>query len=314
MRRDTHEPEYRSHYEPDAADVELRETGDDGTFSVRLPIATTGEVRNEGDQPLRTEELEGMATQIEERSIGVFLDHGQNPELGSRYSAAEKVGEWRNGTVASGGSDEDRLVADAVMMDPETMPSPAGGIRGSLAAVKAQADRGFALSASIGWREDDAFPGGNDLMEASIVGIGADWRTNAEAAAASTEAMARAAVAAGADPDAFVDAVRAEMTRGRDSDVETEFPDDASELSGEEFRKVMLESQREQAELLEEIVEAELEGDEEDDREASNPGETLLEAMTSTDGDRRGSSPDGGNGRGPIEALLDEAAQEATDG
>lgn len=202
---------YRTHTTPPTNRVEYRQPDDteDGVFEVRMPIATTGEVRNQGDDPLTRSELSGMARQINDRSVGVFLDHGGSSLGGmERYSAVEKVGEWREAEV-SGEQAEDgptELVATARLMDPESLPSGVGDLRAALGSIKEQVKRDFSVSASIGWREDDSYPGGNDLMEASIVGIGADPRTTSEASEAGV--VARAAVEAGADPDALLDAVR----------------------------------------------------------------------------------------------------------
>jgi hypothetical protein len=202
---------YRTHTTPPTDKVTYRQpdNSEDGVFEVRMPIATTGEVRNQGDDPLTRSELSGMARQINDRSVGVFFDHG-GTSLGGmeRYSAVEKVGEWREAEV-SGEQAEDgptELVATARLMDPESLPSGVGDLRAALGSIKEQVKRDFSVSASIGWREDDSYPGGNDLMEASIVGIGADPRTTSEASEAGV--VARAAVEAGADPDALLDAVR----------------------------------------------------------------------------------------------------------
>ncbi|WP_435175638.1 hypothetical protein [Halorussus sp. AFM4] len=183
------ELQHRAYHQPDPDRVTVREPDDedtDGVFTVRMPIASTGEVRNQGDDPLTRDELAGMAQQIEERSVGVFLDHGANRDISaSRYGATGKVGEWANPDVVDAG-EEDLLEADARLMDPDTLPDATGSVREALSALKAQVERDFALSSSIGWREDDTYPGGNDLMEASIVGIGADPRTTSEAPGAAT--------------------------------------------------------------------------------------------------------------------------------
>lgn len=190
---DPDEPQHRAYHQSDPSRVTVRDTDDeDGVFAVRMPIASTGDVRNKGDDPLTRDELDGMAQQIEERAVGVFLDHGTNRDIsGSRYGATGKVGEWAASELVEGSDGEDLLEADARLMNPETLPDTTGSVREALAALKAQVERGFALSSSIGWREDDSSPGGNDLMEASIVGIGADPRTTSDGASA---AMARAVV------------------------------------------------------------------------------------------------------------------------
>jgi len=221
---DTQDPTYRSKIDPPADSVALRDAeeveGGDDMMEVRMPVASTGEVRNEGDDPLTTDELRGMAEQVGDLTRGVFPEHGKgNFVSAGKYSQFEKLGYWVNGEVVEGRADdgEDLLMATARMPDPDTLPSATGDFRTALAILKEQAKRGIPISASIGWREDDDAPGGNDLMEASIVGIGADPRTSTEGG---TETLARAAVEAGADPDALLDAVREAVERTPDVDGE----------------------------------------------------------------------------------------------
>lgn len=278
-------PVYRSHTTPPTNKVEYRQPQDeeDGVFEVRMPIATTGQVRNEGDDPLTRDELSGMATQIENRSVGVFLDHG-GTSLGGmeRYSAVEKVGEWRDAEVESTQDDDgpSELVATARLMDPESLPSGVSELRAALGSIKEQVKRDFSVSASIGWREDDAYPGGNDLMEASIVGIGADPRTTSSSADESVGVVARAAVEAGADPEALLEEVRdAVGSEGSESDAMTDSdtPDNdggttdeeqsESETSEEEFRESMREQMETQTEILRTLADALRQEDDEDDEE-----------------------------------------------
>ncbi|PSP80174.1 hypothetical protein BRC81_03000 [Halobacteriales archaeon QS_1_68_20] len=304
--------QHRASHQPDPGEVTLRESdGDaDGVFRVRMPVVSTGEVRNEGDEPLTRDEVDGMRRQIEERAIGVFLDHGSNPDIsGARYSATGKVGEWANPGLVDGDGDETLLEADAVLMDPDSLPEAAGSIREALAALKAQVERDMALSSSIGWRDDDGFAGGVDLMEASIVGIPADPRTTSQDAAV---AMARAAAASrpDADPERLVEDFRA-VVMGPDerdgSDTQTnDMTDDGGTQSGEEpddetrdeqdgmdaqeYRESMLEMQRQQTETLNTLAEVirqddgddqpggdeEDEGDdEEDDEEPDDETQTV---------------------------------------
>ena len=199
-------------YRAGGDDIQVREADEiddeDGVFEVRMPIASTGEVRNEGDDPLTRAELEGFARQINERSVPVFPGHGSDSTIAAgRYSPFERLGDWRDGEFTSRSADGDDgvLMATARMPDPESLPQATGQYREGLAILKEQAKRGLAQDASIGWRGDETFPGGNDLMEASIVGIGADWRTNTDDEAA--EVVAREAVAAGADPDDLIERV-----------------------------------------------------------------------------------------------------------
>jgi hypothetical protein len=204
------DPQHRVYHQSDPGRVHLREEDSDGVFVVRMPLASTGEVRNDGDDPLTDEEIQGMADQVDTQSPGVFLDHGMNADVaGSRYSATGKVGEWQNPDLVENDAGETLLEADARLMDPDTLDESTGSVREALAALKAQVDRDIGLSSSIGWREDDGFSGGVDLMEASIVGIPADPRTTSHDAAVD---MARAALDArgdGADPEQLVADFRA---------------------------------------------------------------------------------------------------------
>jgi len=208
---DTNSPPHRRTFEASGDDVEVRAPDDEsGVFELRMPIASTGEVRNQGDDPLTRDEVDGMARQINDGSltVGVFVDHGQTNISGrSRYSIAERVGEWREAEITTrDGSDAELLEATARMMDPDSLPDIP--VRGHLGTVKELAVRDMSVPASIGWRDDDNAPGGVDLMEVSLVGIPADKQTHSQASGG-VPAVARAAVSAGADPDALVREVRA---------------------------------------------------------------------------------------------------------
>jgi hypothetical protein len=214
---DTDDPTYRLRYRATGDDIRVREPeeveGGEDVFEVRLPIATTGQVRNDGDDPLTRDELNGMARQLKAREIGVFPAHGSDSMIAAgRYSPFEKLGVWAEASIDSR-EEENVLMATARMPDPETLPAATGEYRQALAILKEQAKRGIAQDASIGWRDDEDFQGGVDLMEASIVGIGADWRTNTGDEQA--EVVARAAVDAGADPEALIETVRSAVEEGR---------------------------------------------------------------------------------------------------
>lgn len=282
---DTDEPQYRTYHQPQPDEVTVRasDDDDDGVFVVRMPIASSGEVRNDGDDPLSTRELEGMATQVNERSPGVFLDHGSNHAIaGSRYSAVGKVGEWRDGDLVTNQREEDGeetalLVAEARLMDPETLPTATGPVREALAAIKSQVERDITIAASIGWRDDDASPGGVDLMEASLVGIPADPRTTSQDAAVE---LARTVEAAreDADPEALVEQFRAvvmgpdthDMTEETDeSGGDTPDPDTEQEASDDDddFREWMREQTETQTEILRTLADAIRESDDDEDDE-----------------------------------------------
>lgn len=283
------DPAYRSRFRAAGDEIELREPGDDDDESIRIrmPIASTGVVRNEGDDPLTREEVDGMATQIAERRIGVFPAHGGDTMIASgRYSPFEKLGEWESADVESREA-EDVLMATARMPDPETLPAATGAYREALAILKEQAKRGIGQDSSIGWRDDESFPGGVDLMEASIVGIGADWRTNT--GDESAEVVARAAVDAGADPEALVERVQHAVERETDDMTDTDDPDseqgtdtntdeqdadtESDETTERGFEDRMLEMQEEQTELLRTLVEREDGMDDEEEDEDDDPDE-----------------------------------------
>jgi hypothetical protein len=200
-----------------------------------MPIASTGEVRNEGDVPLTRDEVGGMARQINDGSltVGVFVDHGQTNISGAaRYSIAERVGEWQDAEVTTRDDrDAELLEATARMMDPDSLPDIP--VRGHLGTVKELAVRDMSVPASIGWGDDGDAPGGVDLMEASVVGIQADKRTHSEASAG--EVVARAAVDVGADPDALVRKVRAAVDAELPcSDADNDMTDDTNESADEQ--------------------------------------------------------------------------------
>lgn len=205
---DTNSPPHRRTFEASGDDIEVRQD-EESVFELRMPIASTGEVRNQGDDPLTRDEVDGMVRQINDGSltVGVFVDHGQTNISGAaRYSIAERVGEWQDAEVTTRDErDAELLEATARMMDPDSLPDIP--VRGHLGTVKELAVRDMSVPASIGWADDEDAPGGVDLMEASVVGIQADKRTHSEASAG--EVVARAAVSAGADPGALVREVQA---------------------------------------------------------------------------------------------------------
>lgn len=309
---DPDESAYRRHYRATGDDIRVREgdevESDDGVFEIRMPIASTGEVRNSDDDPLTRAEIDGMARQLSERQVGVFPAHGADDMIAAgRYSPFERLGDWTDAEVESR-DDDDVLMATARMPDPETLPAATNEYRTGLAILKEQAKRGVAQDASIGWREDDSFPGGVDLMEASIVGIGADWRTNTGDDAA--EVVARAAVDAGADPEALVDAVTRAVEQDadapdgtQDNDSMTDEPTDddepadeqdadtTEERSEEEYREQMLQMQETQTELLRELLDRE-DDEDGDDEEDEDDDEDDEEQSAEPDDEQDGDEPD----------------------
>lgn len=209
---DMNSPRHRRTFEASGDDVTVRQDEESGIFELRMPIASTGDVRNGGDEPLTRDEVDGMARQINNGglTVGVFMDHGRNNISGAaRYSIAERVGEWQDAEVVTrDDGDAELLEATARMMDPDSLPDiPA---RGHLGTVKELAVRDMSVPASIGWSDDETAAGGVDLLEASVVGIQADKRTHSEASAG--EVVARAAVDAGVNADALLREVRAAVT------------------------------------------------------------------------------------------------------
>ena len=320
----THRPHYRQTYEANGADVELRQNDDTGVFELRMPIASTGDVRNNDDAPLSRDKVDGMARQINDDglSVGVFVDHGDTTISGrSPYSIAERVGEWQDADITTReDSDEaDLLEATARMMDPDSLPDIP--VRGHLGTVKELAQRDMAVPASIGWRDDDDAPGGVDLMEASVVGIQADKRTHSEAGAGAV--VARAATRAGVDADALVREVRAAV------DTETAMTDDTSESADDtdqgeqaddhradldETMDRLVDLQEEQMEMLREMMQAMDDGDGDDDEEddddeeeQSATGDADAEpAEQSGDGDATDDDRDANDIQEELKALREE--------
>jgi hypothetical protein len=290
---------YRRHYRATGDDIRVRESeeldDDEGVFEIRMPIASTGDVRNDGDDPLSRNELNGMARQLSDRQIGVFPAHGADDMIAmGRYSPFERLGDWEDSAIESR-EDENVLMATARMPDPETLPAATGDYREALAILKEQAKRGVAQDASIGWRDDEDFPGGVDLMEASIVGIGADWRTNT--GDESAEVVARAAIEAGADPEELAETVRAVAadadTQDHDSmtdDNPDDEPTDEQNADGDDAdtqdgdTEQVRQSPAEIADMAEDYVMGAVEGAIDDLREE-------LEDMMG-DGENEGEKPD----------------------
>jgi hypothetical protein len=205
----------------DAADLDGVDD-DDGVMVLRMPVTSTAEARD--GEAFDRDRVEGIAEQIEQRRIPLFLDHGRNEATGARYSALGKVGYLRNPDVVDRGAATD-VDADYVLMDPAAVDDGAGarGMRAALSWIRAQADAGLPLASSISWREhtgDRDLPGDVDLLECSLVGIPSDLRTSTDTAregdgaASPAVALARSLASAGGsgpvtvDPDALEAAVR----------------------------------------------------------------------------------------------------------
>jgi hypothetical protein len=303
---DTHRPPHQRTYEATPSNVEVRQNDDNGVFELRMPIASTGDVRNKDDPPLSRDVVDGMAQQINDDglSVGVFVDHGDTTISGrSPYSIAERVGEWQNAdiTTRENGDEADLLEATARMMDPDSLPDIP--VRGHLGTVKELAQRDMAVPASIGWRDDDDAPGGVDLMEASVVGIQADKRTHSEAQAKAGAVVARAATRAGVNADALLREVKAAI------DTETAMTDDTSESADDtdqdeqaddhradldETMERLVDLQEEQMEMLRELMGAMDDDDGDDDEEeddeenaADDPGEDTTEQSDDDNDDER---------------------------
>jgi len=348
---DSQTPTYRSHTTPDTPksryheasgrSIELREDveGEDGVFQIRMPIATTGEVRNQNDDPLTREELDGMAQQIGTGVVSVFPDHGKTDIGGpTGYSIMEKGGEWEGAEVVSAQdaeSEEDELVATARLMDPDTLSDIP--VRDMVGTIKELVKRDMSIPSSIGWKKDENAPGGNDLMEASMVGIGADPRTVSSGGDAAT--VARAAVEAGADREQLVATVREAVGGERDSEATQDMTDDDTgddagttddeqnaQDADEEFREFMREQTEQQTEILQSLADAlreddedddeEEEGDTDDDEEDEEDEEQSADADASeTDTDEEQSVDEELTERvAELESMLDEARENGFEG
>jgi len=194
----------RTVHEAAPGEVEVRDpdgVDESGLFRIRMPVSSTGEARD-GDAFSR-DRLDGFAEQLRGERVPLFLDHGRGGPGETRYGQLRKVGYWADpGIQTRDGADE--LIADAVLVDPETLDDDVGDIRASLSWLRAQADAGLPISSSVGWSEDTGsrdVPGGADLLEISIVGIPSDPRTT------TTADVARATRGAAACPREFAAAL-----------------------------------------------------------------------------------------------------------
>jgi hypothetical protein len=300
---DTHRPPHQRTYEATPNNVEVRQNDDNGVFELRMPIASTGDVRNKDDPPLSRDEVDGMAQQIGDGVVSVFPDHGQTAISPNSYSVAEKGGEWQQADVTTrDDGDAQLLEATARLMDPDTLPDIP--IRRILGTIKELATRDMSISASIGWRDDEDAPGGVDLMEASLVGIPADKRTHSEASAGGV--VARAATRAGVDADALVREVEAavdtetamtnednESATGQNADTDQGEQADDHRADLDETMERLVDLQEEQMEMLRELMGAmdDDDGDDDEDEDdeenaADGPDEDTTEQSDDNDDER----------------------------
>jgi len=177
---------------------------DDGTWRIRMPATSTAEARD--GVAFERSKVEGFREQIASERIPVFLDHGRNANSGHRYSAAGRVGYVANPALEERDGVTD-LVVDFVLMDPDSMSDGAGWARDALTLIRDQAAAGLPIASSIGWSDDTGdrdLPGGSDLLEVSLVGVGSDPRTTTASADAATMARAVSAASEGFDVATFV--------------------------------------------------------------------------------------------------------------
>jgi hypothetical protein len=326
---DLNSPPHRRTFEASGDDIEVRQNEESGIFELRMPIASTGEVRNENDDPLTRDEVDGMARQINDGSltVGVFVDHGQTDISGAaRYSIAERVGEWQEADVTTrDNGDAELLDATARMMDPDSLPDIP--VRGHLGTVKELAVRDMSVPASIGWADDEDAPGGVDLMEASVVGIQADKRTHSEASA--EKIVARAAVEAGAEPDDLMREIRTaigaesacpdsdnemsentESAEGSQADQEQEEQTDEQRADMNESINRLVDLQEEQTDMLREMKQAmdddkDGEDGEDDDDNEEEEGENAANGANNENKEQSAGS-DETNDKGADDELRNE--------
>ena len=201
--------EHRARHTAPGEQIEVREVDteerDGAWFAIRMPISSTIEARD--GKAFTRDRLEGWERQIDQGTVPVFADHGKNSDVAaSRYSAFGKFGYYENAELTERNSGVD-LVADTVVLDPAALPEETGDYRKHLAILKAQAEAGMPITASVGWKEDTGdrdVPGDSDLIEGSIVGVPSDPRADSTASA-EPAAMARAVSAAtdGFDVETF---------------------------------------------------------------------------------------------------------------
>jgi hypothetical protein len=201
--------EHRQVHEADPDAVEVRQPDvDDGSanlFRIRMPITSTGEARD--GEAFSDDRLRAFQAQLQSERVPLFLDHGRGGPGETRYGQLRKVGYWDAPSIEERGGTTD-LDADAVLVDPDTLDDDVGEVREALSWLRAQAEAGLPISASVGWSEDVGdrdVPGDADLLEVSIVGIPSDPRTTTTTSDAEV-AMARAVSSATDefDVEAFV--------------------------------------------------------------------------------------------------------------
>jgi hypothetical protein len=168
-------------YNPPAESIDTRQLDDsrDGMFAVRLPISSTATARD--GEAFSRDRLRAFQQQIRERTVPVFIDHGQSDigvgEDPARYSALGKIGRVADPDLEQR-DDVTDLVAELRVADPDVLASEAGDVgdvEPALRWLRQQAELGL-LATSVGWSEDDLrdTPGDAELLEVSVVGIPSD--------------------------------------------------------------------------------------------------------------------------------------------
>lgn len=216
--------------------VRVEEAGD-GLFSIRMPLASTAEARD--GRALERDVIEGWREQIEAEPLPLFLDHGHGDLTQHRYGQLGRIGYWDNPETVERDNGVVDLVADATVVDPDSLDDGAGHYREALSWLRTQAEL-LPMASSAGWSEDTGdrdVPGGYDLMEGSLVGIPSDERTTT--ASADPMALARAVDAAseGFDTEAFLRALNANDDIMTDDDTPADDAGDETEENREEKDK-----------------------------------------------------------------------------
>lgn len=281
---------------------------------LKVPVSSLAEDRD-GDE-LSDDGMNRLLTQLEQRPVGLFPNHGQDPGS-AHYDFREMFGAWEGGELDG----DDTAFGDVRLLrvdkDSEELVDDAEKL---VNRVEQNMPVGFSIG--FGWDEKDAeekSDGGYvfhdlDLMEVSAVGI----PSNPEAVVQAGQNVARAIKSAGVDvgnvdPDTLAHALKESMSEESGGDSEEE--DAAKETEEQDVKQMDEEQVQEALSTFSEYVQSHMDAAMEEAREdlLSGDGEEETEEADD-DGEEEEEEDEGKDAeieelRQELEAVKTQAAE-----